>query len=334
MIRSTVRVRAPMTLTATFAVAAVAAAGCGSSAELPPAAEPAASPPLTRAPAGKVVRIGGNPEGIAADPRTGLVAIGVRNPDALLLVDGASRRIVRRVRLPESPRHLQLARAGGPVLVPAERANELVRVPLPRGPISRARVGTFPHDASAEGGRVFVADERADSLSVLEGRRTVATLDAPVQPGGLASADGRVAVVAVRERALEVFDARSLRSLGKAPAGVGPTHVVTLGGRFYVVDTAGGALLEFGLEPGLTLRSRFALRGSPYGVAVDPVRRRIWVTLTALNRVVELSDDGRALRRFPTVRQPNAVAVDSRSGRVFLASRTDGELQVIDARGR
>ena len=37
--------------------------------------------------------------------------------------------------------------------------------------------------------------------------------------------------------------------------------------------------------------------------------------------------------RFPTVRQPNTVAVDPSSGRVFVGSRETGQLQLIDARG-
>jgi DNA-binding beta-propeller fold protein YncE len=45
--------------------------------------------------------------------------------------------------------------------------------------------------------------------------------------------------------------------------------------------------------------------------------------------VAELTDR-RVLRTFPTVRQPNSVAVDPRTGRVFVASRKDGVLQLFD----
>jgi hypothetical protein len=56
------------------------------------------------------------------------------------------------------------------------------------------------------------------------------------------------------------------------------------------------------------------------------------VTLTERNEVAELEagDEPRRLRSFPTVRQPNSVAVDPESGRVFVASRSDGTLQLID----
>jgi hypothetical protein len=139
-----------------------------------------------------------------------------------------------------------------------------------------------------------------------------------------------VGVVRARERALEVLDAGTLRPSGRVSVGIGPTHVVGGGGRFFVVDTRGNALLEVRLHP-LRVHRRTHLGGTPFGIALDPVRRRYWVTLTATNQVAELTDH-RVLRRFPAVRQPNAVAVDPRSGRVFVASRTDGTLQFFDPR--
>jgi hypothetical protein len=39
----------------------------------------------------------------------------------------------------------------------------------------------------------------------------------------------------------------------------------------------------------------------------------------------------RQQREFPTVRQPNAIAIHEPTGRVFVTSRTDGTLQVYDA---
>jgi len=315
---------------ACFALLAVAGCGGGSDGELPPAAEPAASPPLARPAAGTVLRVGDSPEGLAFDERTGLLAVGLRNPDRLALVDGASGRVVRNVSLPESPRHLRMAGPGGPVLVPAERANEIVQVSLPDGKLTRTRVGRFPHDAAATGGRIFVGDEFADSVSVVQDGRRTRTLDAPVQPGGVvASPDGRsVAVVGVRERALELYDARTLRSLGKVGAGNGPTHIEATNRGFFVVDTRGGALIELRRNP-LRVHGRVALPGAPYGLARSRVRDRFWVTLTERNQVAEVTPE-RVRRTFPTVRQPNSVAVDRRSGRVFVASRTEGTLQFFD----
>jgi DNA-binding beta-propeller fold protein YncE len=310
------------------------ALGCGSQDDprrFPPAAEPARSPMPMTAPAGRVVPVGNKPEGVVADARTGLVAVALTDPDQLALADHRDGRVVRRVALPGAPRHLRLARPRGPVLVPAESGDELVEVWLPSGRTRATRVGDGPHDADASGDRLFVADEFGSTVSIVEGGRRVIQARAPLQPGGLASVPGGpVALVAVRERVLALFDPRSGELLAQEPAGVGPTHVEAgAGGRVYVADTAGEAVLLFRTRPELELVRRVALPGAPYGMAIDRTRGRLWVTLTARNEVVWLPANGapRPVDRYPTVRQPNSVAVHEPSGRVFVASRADGTLQ-------
>jgi DNA-binding beta-propeller fold protein YncE len=182
---------------------------------------------------------------------------------------------------------------------------------------------------------MFVGDEAANTVSVVRDGRREARLRVATQPGGLAAAGGGrfVAVVSVRERVLELFDARTLRLVARAPAGVGPTHVASAGDRWlWVTDTRGGALLVYRIAPRLELVRRLHLPGAPYGIAADPVHHRLWVTLTARNEVVELPAHGRphVLRTLPTVRQPNGVAVDPRTARVFVTGLAEGVLQLID----
>jgi DNA-binding beta-propeller fold protein YncE len=322
-------------------LAGPALAGCGSGAlgELPPAAEPARSPALAERPARRVVPVGPAPEGVAVDPVSHRVAVALREPGrgaaTLALVDGRTGRVARRVALPGAPRHVALVRPGGPFVVPAEPADRVLLV-RPGGAVALdVGTGRYPHDATAAGGRIFVGDERGDATTVLEGARRVATLRGAIQPGALAAARGgrAVAVVSVRERAVELYDARTLRRLGRAPAGVGPTHAVSdERERLYVTDTAGDALLVFALRPKLALVRRVYLPGSPYGIALDSARRRLWVTLTARNEVVELPAHGRPhpLSRLAAVRQPDSVAVDPVTGRVFVTGRDAGVLQLLD----
>ena len=304
-----------------------------------PPAEPAEAPPPEKEPAGKVIDLGDTPEGIVADPETGLVAVGLRNPDELALVDGESGEVVRKVELPESARHLEIAAPGGPVLVPAERSNSLVQVGLPDGEIvSETKVGIAPHDAAASpGGRIFVGNEFGNTTSVVEDGRETEKLETPLSPGGVAvTPEGLVGVVTVRGLTLEVFEEDTLESLGRVDAGEGPTHVVAgPENRFYVTDTRGGALLVYEARPELEQLDRISLPGSPYGIAVDLERNHLWVTLTAENRVVQYDLDEsppREIARYPTVRRPNTVTVDTASGRVFIAGATDGRLQILDPR--
>ena len=306
--------------------------------ELPSPPEPADALPLKEKPAGTVMDLSRGPEGLVADPETGLVAVGLRNPDQLALVDGSSGELVRKINLPESPRHLSIAAHGGPVLVPAERANELVQVSLPEGEVlSRTPVGKFPHHAAATpNGRIFVLDEQASTISVIEDGEVIETLETLSFPGGVdATPDGLIGVVAVRGLGLEVFDSESLQSLGRIDAGEGPTHLAAgPDGRFYVADTRGDAILVYEMKPELEQVSRLSLGGgSPYGIAIDPERGHLWVTLTAENTVVQYDIGGDGLEeldRYPTVRQPNTVTVNPASGKVFIGGRVENQLQILE----
>ena len=298
----------------------------------PKAAEPAPSPERVE-PEGRVVRVGPGPEGVAFDPRSGLVAVGTRDPAELVLLDGATGEERRRVALPSGPRHLQLARPGGPVLVPAEETDELVEVSLPGGGTRVTRVGDNPHDAAALGDRVYVGDEFGSTVTVVEDGRVVAQRPVDVQPGGVVAVGDQVGLISVRAYTIELLDPRTLRGGGSQSAGLGPTHAVADdAGRVYVTDTRGDALIVFETRPRLKWVARVPLPGSPYGIAVDRRRGAVWVTLVGRNEVTEVRVGARPrrARTLPTVRQPNAIAVDERSGRLFIASRADGTLQLLD----
>jgi hypothetical protein len=329
----------------TLAVAA-AGAGCGTGGAGDVSAtpvrtdvpEPARAPALTRAPAGTVRPMPGAPEGLAMDEADGLLAVGLRRPDGLALVSAMTGRVQRVVRLPGAPRHLQLAGPRGPVLVPAEQVGRLFQVALPGGQVvADTKVGRQPHDAAAAGPVVFVGNEYSNTVSLVRGGRQIAVEPAPLQPGGVAAArDGSsVVVVGVRGRRIEAYTPGG-RPLGTAPVGVGPTHVRSApGGLFYVADTEGDAVISFrvtatGPHQVASVRSRCC---TPYGIAVDGRRGVLYVTLTASNLLESFLISGDRLvpgRTWPTVRQPNDVAVDEATGRVFVAGTDDNQLQLID----
>ncbi|MGH9010754.1 MAG: YncE family protein, partial [Acidimicrobiia bacterium] len=281
-------------------------------------------------PAGRVVPLPGHPEGLAFDPVTATLAAGVDGGVAVLDPDGASRTTLD---LGARPRHVGLAENGGAVLVPLEGSDELVVVGLPAGEVrQRVAVGRQPHDAAAAAGRVFVGDELADTISVIEGSAVRATRPGPIQPGGVSASAGSVVVVGVRGRHLKVLDATTLAEVATLEAGVGPTHVVADQSFAYVADTQGDAILLYRLGADPERVGRVATPGTPYGLALDTARGRLWVTLTKTNELLEFNLAGEKLTRragYPTVRQPNSVAVDPRSGTVYVAGAADDQLQIL-----
>jgi DNA-binding beta-propeller fold protein YncE len=282
------------------------------------------------------VPVGAAPEGVVVDPQTHIVAVGVRDPAALTLLDATTGMVLRKVALPGALRHLQLVGPGGPVLVPDEGSNRLLRVALPGGEItSQVVTGVVPHDATqAANGTVFVANELGHSVVAVRGDQVVHTFTDVTQPAGLAAVGNLVGLVDVRENTLTVYDAERLQRVAEVPAGAGPTHVVAdKRGHLAVIDTRGGAVLLYELSPTLRQIGRVELPGTPYGVAYDPVRDRLWVTLTALNEVIGLNLNASApvlATPLPTVRQPNTVAVDSATGRLFVTGTDEGVLEIIE----
>ncbi|HXO13749.1 MAG TPA: hypothetical protein VN871_15455, partial [Mycobacterium sp.] len=95
-------------------------------------------------------------------------------------------------------------------------------------------------------------------------------------------------------------------------------------------DTRGGQLLVFGVDP-LILRQAYPVLESPHGVAGS--RGLAWVSQTAANIVIgyDLST-GIPLEkvRYPTVRQPNALAFDDATGTLYVVSGSGEGVQIIE----
>jgi DNA-binding beta-propeller fold protein YncE len=321
----------------------VSAVGCGEPSHgpttttgLPPPAEPHAAPEQTDAIPGRTVPIGEAPEGVVVDAVTHTVVVAKRNPNELVLLNADTGDITGRTPLPGVARHLQLAAPGGPVLVPVESANALVRVELPSGRADPPIItGTGPHDATQAGnGIVFVTNEFGGTVAALRGDTVVKDFGGSVQPGGVAAVGSLVGVIDVRKNDLTVFDAATLSIVGSVSAGTGPTHLVgDRHGRMIVTDTRGASIRVF--SPQRTLREVASVQqpGGPYGIAYDATRDRLWVTSTGTNEVIgyDMADaTPREVQRMPTLQNPNTLGIDANTGRVFIAGVPGGVVQVVD----
>jgi hypothetical protein len=302
---------------------------------LPPPAEPGQAPVPNGTPPGRIVPVGAAPEGVVVDAATRTVAIAKRNPNELVLMNADTGDVTKRVPLPGAVRHLQLAKPGGPVLVPVESANALVRVDLPGGAAEpRIITGTVPHDASeAPNGTVFVANEHGGTTTVIRGDDIVKVFTDSVQPAGMAPVGDLMGMLDVRKNDLTVYDAEKLSIVGSTPAGVGPTHLVAdKHGRYIAADTRGNAVRVFSTQPREV--GSVPQAGEPYGITYDATRDRLWVASSGTNEVVGYDTSlptPREVARVATVQNPYTLGVDATTGRLFVAGVTGGVVQIVDA---
>lgn len=320
-------------LASLVAVAAASLVACSSGSSddgTPPrigAAEPSEAPSPEGAAQGETVKVGSTPEGIVYDPVTKMLAVGVRNPDRLVLIDATTLTVTKEIPIKGHVRHLQLAGPGGPVLVPEEDANTLQLVSLPSGEMTGYPVGESPHDATAVDGGYVAGDEFGKSFTtVLDGTPT--TYDKVDQPGGVVGFGTTFALVDVGNYTVSTWNVADGSRIASVPAGAGPTHGVKVAeNRLVVTDTRGGALLTYSVNP-LQQLSSVPLAGGPYGITVDPSQPVVWVTLTATNQVVGFDVSGdtpRELERLSTVWQPNTVAADGAD--VWVTGTLAGNVQ-------
>ncbi|GAB3572351.1 lipoprotein [Amycolatopsis endophytica] len=296
----------------------------------PVAATAPVSPRPSAAPAGTVVGTQGEVTAVAADPATGTLAVAV--PDAVLLYP-ADDLAAAPVRVPLAGRAAQLRVSGGVLLATVPTAGQVARITLPGGEVSTLTVDGQPAGAVVEGERTLVAVRDRKAVDVFTGGQFTKTIQ-----GQLYSADdvleagGSAVVLDELRTALFSVDVDGGTMAEGLRAGDGATNAVADSfGRVLVVDTRAGALLAFSTGP-LLLRQRYPVPGGAYGLAYDPRRALAWVTLTERNEVVGFDVRGGEpveKYRFPTVRQPNSVTVEERSGRVFVGSAAGEGVQVI-----
>ncbi|NIL78769.1 MULTISPECIES: hypothetical protein [Rhodococcus] len=211
------------------------------------------------------------------------------------------------------------------------RTSDIDSIPIDANLTSAARLDDGRFAAGDDGGTIHVVDPDGD-------RSQVETVGGLTSVDALASTQYGVTALDRHQTSLtevKVDDG----SLGLAlRAGEGAAHLDTdRFGRILVTDTVGRELLVYSSED-LLLRQRFPVDAQPWAVAYDDKSDVVWISLPGDNEVVGYTlDTGIPVEvaRFPTVRQPDSIAVDSDTGDLFVGSATGNGLQRISvAEGR
>ncbi|MBF6070718.1 hypothetical protein IU443_01995 [Nocardia farcinica] len=334
-----------MSATLLGAVALLVLSGCSAedADSKVPTREPAtaAPAPTTTVPAEGTVFGPADPvRALLAESGTGRLAVLASSGEAattMLLIDPAAAGDVpdvpaQTITLPAAGVALAQG-APGEVLIPMR--DRVVRVDATTGAQSEIPVpGELRSVARADDGTLVVGAADGEVSTIAADGRVEHSLDGLVSADVVVRAGERLAVLDRRQSSVTEISPGA-DHLGLAlRAGEGAANMIADHfGRVLVTDTADGELLVYTTGP-LVLRQRFPVGSSPYALAYDRRSETVWVTCTQSNEVVgfDLSTGiPQEVGRYPTVRQPNTVTVDDRTGDLYVGSAAGEGLQRIPA---
>ncbi|MEV6773609.1 hypothetical protein AB0N05_33750 [Nocardia sp. NPDC051030] len=333
------------------AIAVTLLAGCSSTddASNNPTIEPptpAAGPANTATPAGEVTPSGAITH-LLAEPTTGVLAatgdlpggqrdtvLRLTHPATVAGSPGNTTSLTSVATVPLSGPVASLA-LGKPGEILVGVPGKVLRVDAATGAVTETKVDGDVRAVTARSDGGLVAGTATGKVLLIGADGTVRhTISGLVSVDAVDASAERVVVLDRRQTTITEIDLGD-DSLGLTlRAGDGATTMIgDHFGRRIVADTAGRELLVYTADP-LVLHQRFPVGSSPYALAYDDRSETVWVTLTGVNEVVgyDLSTGIPVeVGRYPTVRQPDTVTIDSRTGEMFVGSATGDGLQRITA---
>ncbi len=297
----------------------------------PVAARPAVSPAVSVKPAGQVLGTG-SVSAVAVDAKTSTLVVAVSEPPSLRLYD-LSALASPPVNMPLYGKAEKLSVAPGRVEIAEPGAGVVQQLTLPDRKLTETKTGGQPASSIAYGADRLVAMGAAKDIQVLPSAGPARTIGGQLYSADdvVDTGDGVVVLDRLRTAVFSVDVAAGKVDEGLRAGDGAANAVADSYGRVLVTDARAGALLAFSAGP-LILRQRYPVPGGAYGIAYDATRSLAWVTLTERNEVAGFDVRGGEpveKYRFPTVRQPDSVGVDEKSGRVIVGSAAGEGTQVI-----
>ncbi len=171
------------------------------------------------------------PHGMDVDPQTGRLVVTIENPYGLLLVDPASRRVLRKYDVQgEAPHMVLLDRRAEWAYVSNVNTGTLAAVHLESGKVKLIPVDSHPQGGvwSADGRLIYLTCSESNSLAIIdaEKKERVGTISTSKYPARIAlTPDGRTLVYNLAD-ALGFADVATRRETGTVPLGGRPMSML------------------------------------------------------------------------------------------------------------
>jgi YVTN family beta-propeller protein len=227
--------------------------------------------------------------------------------------------------------------------LPRDRAADGIAI-IDTGTLTRTGVAAGVSDpervaVSRDGRRLFVSEEDAARLAVLDSRsgRVLATVPVGREPEGVrVSPDGRwILVTSEEENLVTIVDAKSYAVAGRASVGKRPRDIgIAPDGHFaYVSGEADASVWRIALPSGARAMRLLELHAGarPMGIALDAARGRLYVSTGRAGTVAAIALPGaNLLGEAACGGRPWGIALGGGGTRLYSADGPAGEVAVVD----
>ncbi len=212
------------------------------------------------------------------------------------------------------------------------------------------------HAAAAKGYRVLVTNERAGTLTVIDGatRKVTATVPLGKRPRGLKlSPDGKLLYVALSGSPIAGpgVDASKLPPADKGADGIGVVDLASMkllrvlrgvsdpeqlavsadGKRLYIASEDTGRAIVMDAATGRQLAS-LVVGGEPEGVTLSPDGRHVYVSSEEDHQIAVIdTQTDRVVATFEVGQRPRFTEFSDDGTRAFVSGENDGTITVADA---
>ena len=223
------------------------------------------------------------------------------------------------------------------VVTVAQTGNAMVITPIGEGKPVRVEVGDLPASivAGPDGRTLYITQPDRGRVTVADAITERVTASFPIkgQPFGAAATDEFLYVSDWTRGVLHKIDVLTGATLGEAPVGKAPAHVVIdkAGTRAFVAAREADEISIVDLKT-MTAAGKVAVGKAPFALALSPDETRLYVANVQSGdlSVIDVAK-GEEIKRVKLGRMPYGVAVTPDGKTIAVTLQHDGALAIIDA---
>jgi YVTN family beta-propeller protein len=281
----------------------------------------------------KRVKIGGTPDAIAVNDRTGMVYVASPDGKSASVIDGRSDAVVATLPMEGLPYAIAVDELANKVYVASTYSNMLAVIDGTTNAVSKVKTGSADAvvvDAARK--QIYLMGYESNTITVVkQATGEIAKIPAgEMHLWGVALDGGTLLVTHVQGATVEAIDVDSGSSTtiatGAMPCAVAVNPSTGLA---YVANYGDGSVTAVDVRRGVAVGT-VKVGKHPEGIAVDPASGLVYVVNTGDATVSEIEEKNlRVVKTMKAGEHPYAVAVNAKDRTVYIANLGQGTFTVL-----